>query len=87
MDSEKIAQDLLRIERHVRRGKRHISRQREIVAELELSGGETIQAKELPAQFGELKPCTSGTATACDANWTQADKLLLPPAHCNPGVS
>ena len=55
MDKEKAERDLVRVERHVRQGKLQISRQREIVAGLQRGGHDTIQAKELLAQFEKIQ--------------------------------
>lgn len=41
--------------RHVQQGERHITRQREIVAELERDGHDTQSAKELLGQFEALQ--------------------------------
>jgi hypothetical protein len=47
MEQTEQARQLREIERHVAKGKRHIARQREMVAELEGDGHDTVPARRL----------------------------------------
>jgi hypothetical protein len=49
------ADHLAQAERHVAEGERHVARQRELIAELERDGHDTVQARELLVQFEGLQ--------------------------------
>ena len=51
MDRQQLADALAKAEEHIRTGKRIISRQREILAELKRDGHATAQAEQLLREF------------------------------------
>jgi hypothetical protein len=55
VDQDMIKRHFEQAERHVALGKKHIARQREIVAELERDGHDTRSARSLLSQFEELQ--------------------------------
>jgi hypothetical protein len=55
MDRSMLLDHLAQNRRHIEIGERHISRQREIVAELERGGYDSSRAKQLLHNFEELQ--------------------------------
>ena len=55
IDRVLLEDHLTMAERHVAQGERHVARQRELVAQLERRGHDTLSAKELVVQFQELE--------------------------------
>jgi hypothetical protein len=54
MDREMLKAHLEQAERHVSEGEQHITRQRELIAELERKGRDTTRANELLCRFEEM---------------------------------
>jgi Spy/CpxP family protein refolding chaperone len=55
MDPEILQQHLFQAEEHVALGEQHISRQRELIAELDRDGHDTKEARQLLATFEQLQ--------------------------------
>ncbi|MBV8534283.1 MAG: hypothetical protein JO128_01750 [Alphaproteobacteria bacterium] len=55
MDRRMLLEHLAMANRHVEKGERHVRRQRELVAELERDGHNTVEAKKLLEQFEKLQ--------------------------------
>ena len=55
MDRDMLLRHLAKANEHVEKGERHVSRQRELLAELERDGHDTTRAKQLLEQFEKLQ--------------------------------
>jgi len=55
MDREMLQKHLAQAEEHVALGEHHVSRQREVVAELERAGHDTAEARRLLAHFEQMQ--------------------------------
>jgi hypothetical protein len=71
MDRVFLKEQLAQAREHVATSERNITRQRQMVAQLERDGHDTSATRQSLAQFEELLARTSPTATASKRSWAR----------------